>query len=151
MRHGVKTKKFNRPMGERKSLYRNLIESLFLHERIVTTKQKAKVIRPIAEKLITKARKQTLSARRQVSSFFYTEEVAYKLYHEIAPRFKERAGGYLRILKLSPRKSDNADMAIIELVQKAAKKKKADVVKKTTPKAEKTKEPSKAEKVEEKK
>src|SRR3989339_606401 len=128
MRHGVKTKKFNRPMGERKSLYRNLIESLFLHERIVTTKQKAKVIRPIAEKLITKARKQTLSARRQVSSFFYTEEVAYKLYHEIAPRFKERAGGYLRILKLSPRKSDNADMAIIELVQKAAKKKKADVV-----------------------
>lgn len=128
MRHHVKTKKFNRDLGERKSLYRNLVQSLFQHERIITTVAKAKSIRPIAEKLITKAKNQDLASRRALSSYLYLDTVAQKLYKEIAPRFQNRAGGYLRILKLGPRKSDRSPMALIELVDRKEKKRKKTVI-----------------------
>lgn len=102
-------------------MYRNLIQSLFLHERVITTESKAKIIRPLAEKLITRAKKQDLSARRRISAYLYTEEVANKLFHDIALRFKDRSGGYLRILKLGARSSDQTRMALIELVERKSK------------------------------
>lgn len=136
MRHGVKRKKFNRTSAERDSLYRNLVQSLFLHERITTTETKAKAIKPIAEKLITKGLRQTLLSQKQLFEYLYDKDVARKVYNDISLRFKNRPGGYTRILKLGPRQSDGTKMAIIELVEKGeTKKSKPETkAKKTTPK-----------------
>ena len=94
----------------------NLAAHLFASEAIVTTEAKAKVLRPYAEHLITKAKKGGLHQQRQVVSRIQDKEVAHKLFAEIAPRYADRNGGYLRILKLGPRPGDNAPMARIELV-----------------------------------
>lgn len=94
----------------------NLAASLFAAEAIVTTEAKAKALRPIAEKLITKAKKGGLHNHRQVVAFLRDKEMASKLFDDIAPRYTERPGGYTRILKLGPRHGDNAPMARIELV-----------------------------------
>lgn len=94
----------------------NLAASLFAAEAIVTTEAKAKALRPIAEKLITKAKKGGLHNHRQVVAFLRDKEMASKLFDDIAPRYAERPGGYTRILKLGPRHGDNAPMARIELV-----------------------------------
>jgi|TARA_B100001105_G_scaffold187989_1_gene152455 large subunit ribosomal protein L17 len=94
----------------------NLVASLVLAEAITTTEAKAKALRPIVEKMITKARKGGLHNHRQVVSFIRDREVAAKLFDEIGPRYTDRHGGYTRILKLGPRHGDNAPMARIELV-----------------------------------
>jgi len=94
----------------------NLCASLFAAGGIVTTEAKAKAVRPIAEKLITKARKGGLHNHRQVVSFLGDKEMATKLFDEIGPRYEDRNGGYTRVLKLGPRHGDNAAMARIELV-----------------------------------
>lgn len=94
-----------------------LAKQLFIHERIDTTEAKAKALRPYAEKLITKAKKGDLAARRDVLKDIPDRDVVALLFHEIAPRFTERQGGYTRILKLGPRKGDGAPMARIELVE----------------------------------
>lgn len=94
----------------------NLAASLFAAEAIVTTEAKAKALRPVAEKLITKAKKGGLHNHRQVVAFLRDKEMASKLFDDIAPRYTERPGGYTRILKLGPRHGDNAPMARIELV-----------------------------------
>tara|TARA_Y100001001_G_C7750871_1_gene217919 strand:+ start:169 stop:462 length:294 start_codon:yes stop_codon:yes gene_type:complete len=94
----------------------NLVASLILAEAITTTEAKAKALRPIAEKMITKARKGGLHNHRQVVSFIRDREVAAKLFDEIGPRYIDRHGGYIRILKVGPRTGDNAPMARIELV-----------------------------------
>jgi large subunit ribosomal protein L17 len=94
----------------------NLAASLFAAEAIVTTEAKAKALRPIAEKLITKAKKGGLHNHRQVVAFLGDKEMASKLFDDIGPRYRERPGGYTRILKLGPRHGDNAPMARIELV-----------------------------------
>ena len=94
----------------------NMAASLFAAEAIVTTEAKAKALRPIAEKLITKARKGGLHRHRQVMSFMGDKDMAHKLFAEIGPRYEGRPGGYTRILKLGPRHGDNAPMARIELV-----------------------------------
>ena len=94
----------------------NLAASLFAAEGIVTTEAKAKALRPIAEKLITKARRGGLHNHRQLVSYLGDKEMAHKLVTEIGPRYTERPGGYLRILKLGPRHGDNAPMCRIELV-----------------------------------
>ena len=94
----------------------NLAASLFAAEGIVTTEAKAKALRPIAEKLITKAKKGGVHRHRQVVSFMGDKEMASKLFSDIAPRYEGRPGGYTRILKLGPRQGDNASMARIELV-----------------------------------
>ena len=94
----------------------NLATSLFEHGRITTTEAKARVLRPFAEKLITKAKKGDLHNRRQVLSTIRNKGVVHALFEEIAPRYAERPGGYTRITKLGPRKGDNAPMAVIELV-----------------------------------
>lgn len=117
MKKRVKGKKLSRSSAHRKVLYRNLIQELFLHNKIRTTLPKAKAIRPIAEKLITKARIGTKHAQQQVEGFFYKKEVAKKLVTEIAPIYKDRPGGYTRIIKLGRRGGDAAEMAIIELVE----------------------------------
>ncbi|MDQ3914613.1 MAG: 50S ribosomal protein L17 [Actinomycetota bacterium] len=98
----------------------NLALSLFEYERIQTTEAKAKLLRPFAERLITKAKKGDVHNRRQVLSTIEDRGVVHKLFAEIAPRFADRNGGYTRILKLGPRNGDGAPMALIELVESAA-------------------------------
>ncbi len=102
--------------AHQKLIISNLATSLFEHGRITTTEAKARVLRPVAEKLITKAKKGDLHNRRQVLSTIRDKGVVHNLFEEIAPRFAERPGGYTRITKLGPRKGDNAPMAVIELV-----------------------------------
>jgi large subunit ribosomal protein L17 len=97
----------------------NLAASLFVHERIKTTEAKAKMLRPYAESLITKAKKGSVHDRRQVLSRIEDRAVAHKLFADIGPRFAGRNGGYTRILKLGPRNGDGAPMALIELVDEA--------------------------------
>jgi large subunit ribosomal protein L17 len=94
----------------------NMCASLFAAEGIVTTEAKAKALRPIAEKVITKAKKGGLHNHRQVVSYLGDKEMAHKLFTEVGPRYADRNGGYTRILKLGPRQGDNAPMARIELV-----------------------------------
>jgi large subunit ribosomal protein L17 len=95
----------------------NLATSLFEHDRITTTEAKAKRLRPLAERLITFAKRGDLHARRQVMRVVRDKDVVHKLFAEIGPKFAERAGGYTRIVKTGPRKGDNAPMAVIELVE----------------------------------
>ena len=97
----------------------NLATSLFEHDRITTTEAKAKRLRPLAERLITFAKRGDLHARRQVMTVIRDKDVVHKLFAEIGPKFAERPGGYTRIIKLGPRKGDNAPMAVIELVLEA--------------------------------
>ena len=99
-----------------KLMLANLAKSLFEHGRITTTEAKARVLRPVAERLITKAKKGDLHNRRLVLQTIKDKGVVHALFEEIAPRFAERPGGYTRITKLGPRKGDNAPMAVIELV-----------------------------------
>jgi large subunit ribosomal protein L17 len=95
----------------------NLATSLFQHSRITTTEAKAKRLRPLAERLITFAKRGDLHARRQVLSVIRDKDVVHTLFADIGPRFAERPGGYTRIVKVGPRKGDNAPMAVIELVE----------------------------------
>ncbi|QXJ23705.1 50S ribosomal protein L17 [Actinomadura graeca] len=95
----------------------NLATALFEHGRITTTEAKARRVRPLAEKLITKAKRGDLHNRRQVAKVIRDKGVVHELFTEIAPRFENRPGGYTRITKIGPRKGDNAPMAVIELVQ----------------------------------
>lgn len=97
-----------------------LATQLFVHEAIDTTEAKAKTLRPYVEKLITKAKKGDLASRREVLKLIPDRDIVARLFHEIAPRFDERDGGYVRILKLGPRKGDGAPMARIELVEREA-------------------------------
>jgi len=99
-----------------RAMLANLVASLIAAEALVTTEAKAKALRPVAEKMITKARKGGLHRHRQVLAFVRDKDMVFKLFHEIAPRYEDRPGGYTRILKLGPRHGDNAPMARIELV-----------------------------------
>jgi large subunit ribosomal protein L17 len=125
MRHRVKGRHLNRPSGQRRALYRNLITELLRHERIRTTEAKAKAIRGQAEKLISLAVRGNraenpayrVHAIRQASARLNDRAVVHKLFNELAERYVERQGGYTRILKLGPRKGDAAPMAFIELVK----------------------------------
>jgi large subunit ribosomal protein L17 len=117
MRHRKKGRKFGRIKKVRRALFRSLMRSLILEERIRTTEAKAKEIRPKIERLVTKAKKNTLASRREVLMNIADEASIKKIFSEIAPKFRERPGGYTRIIKLPPRGSDNAKMAIIEFVK----------------------------------
>ena len=117
MRHQKNRHKLGRDTAHRKALLANLSKELIEHERIETTVAKAKAVKPEVEKLITLARRGDLHARRQALSALGQDKFAvYKLFEEIAPRYSERPGGYTRILKLGPRKSDATEMALLELV-----------------------------------
>jgi len=109
-------RRFGGSSAHQKSMMANLVSSLILAEGITTTEAKAKALRPIVEKMITKARKGGLHNHRQVVSFIRDREAAAQLFDVIGPRYIDRHGGYARILKLGPRTGDNAPMARIELV-----------------------------------
>ena len=108
-------RKFGRTKSQRKALLVSLSRSLFLHSKITTTEAKAKELSMFAEKMITRSREDSLASRRILAKYF-SETMVKKLVTEIGPRYKERKGGYTRIIKKGPRKSDSAKMAIIELV-----------------------------------
>jgi len=116
MRHKNKVVKFSRPAAQRKALVRSLATSLVLHGRLKTTLIRAKALRPIVERYITKAKNNNLITRRLLMGFFYQEKAVNKLLNEIGPKYKERAGGYTRIIKLNVRKGDDAPIGIIELI-----------------------------------
>jgi len=111
-----KSKRFGGSAAHQRLLLANMVASLIAAEAIPTTAAKAKAVRPIAEKLITKARKGGLHNHRQIVSYLGDEEMAHKLINDVAPRYAERPGGYTRILKLGTRQGDNAPMARLELV-----------------------------------
>ncbi len=123
MRHLVKGRKLRRTTSHRKALLRNLVTSFLEKERIKTTLAKAKEARPLAEKMITLARKNTLQTKRQALRFLTKESAVKKLFDEIGPRFSERPGGYTRIVKLGSRIGDGAPMAMFELIGSEYKKK----------------------------
>ena len=112
----TKGKRFGGDAAHQKAMFGNLVASLIAAEAIVTTEAKAKAIRPIAEKVITKAKKGGVHNHRQVVAFIRDKDMAHKLFEEIGPRYADRNGGYTRILKLGPRQGDTAPMARIELV-----------------------------------
>jgi large subunit ribosomal protein L17 len=116
MRHQKKTVKLGRKEGHRKSMIANLVVSLIEHSRIKTTLAKAKAIKPLAEKVITIGKKNTLHARRTAKAVLRQDDAVKKLFAEVAPRSADRKGGYTRIIKLGQRLSDASEMAFIEWV-----------------------------------
>jgi large subunit ribosomal protein L17 len=116
MRKLNKGRKLSRKIGPRRALLRVLVNNFLLHEKIKTTEAKAKELRSIAEKMITKAKNVNLANRRLLAQNL-TPEMTKKIINDIAPKYKERQGGYTRIIKLGPRNSDGAHMAIIEFVK----------------------------------
>lgn len=123
MRHQVKRRLLRRDSAHRAALLRNLVTSFIEKERMSTTLAKAKAVKPIAEKMITLAKRNTLHARRQALGYITKESVVQKLFDTIGPRFSERPGGYTRIVKLAPRAGDGAQMAMIEMIGSEFKKK----------------------------
>ena len=120
MRHHKAGRKLGRDSAHRKALYSNLAGALITHGRIKTTVTKAKAVRPIAEKMITLGRRGDLHARRQAMAYLRSQEVVHKLFAEIGPNFKDRPGGYSRIIRIGPRPGDAAEMAYLELVDFSA-------------------------------
>ncbi|HEV7459190.1 MAG TPA: 50S ribosomal protein L17 [Solirubrobacteraceae bacterium] len=117
MRHQRTRHKLSRTASHRKSLLRNLAKEVIDHERIKTTEAKAKAVKPEVEKLITLAKRGDLHSRREALSALGQDKfVVYKLFEEVAPRYVDRPGGYTRILKLGPRRSDSTEMVYLELV-----------------------------------
>jgi large subunit ribosomal protein L17 len=126
MRHRVAGFKLKRPVDSRNALLRNLATSVIERERVITTVVKAKAVRPLVEKMITLAKKDTLHTRRQAAAVLRTPDSLKKLFDKLGTRFGQRAGGYTRIVRLGPRKGDGAEQAMIELVGSELVKRAAD-------------------------
>ncbi len=118
MRHGNSGRKFNRTWEHRKAMFANMAASLITHEQIVTTLPKAKDLRPIVEKLVTLAKRGDLNSRRNAIAQIRDEDAVKKLFSVIGPRYKERNGGYTRVLKAGFRHGDNAAVGVIEFVDR---------------------------------
>ena len=116
MRHLKSGSKLGRNPWHRRATLRNLVTNLFEHGRITTTLTRAKATKPVAEKIITLGKRDTLAARRQAASYLMTPTVTQKLFSEIAPKFGDRAGGYTRIIRAGNRVGDNAKVAILEII-----------------------------------
>ena len=116
MRHGKAHRKLGRTTSHRTAMFRNQLHSLIEHGRIKTTLHKAKELRPIAERLVTRGREDTVHARRLVRRWLPDRSAVSKLFDDISPRFTDRPGGYTRIIKLGPRPGDAAEMAFLEWV-----------------------------------
>ena len=142
MRHRVHGRKLGRPTPHRMALLRNLCTSLLEHERITTTVEKAKELRPVAEKLITLGKKGSLHARRQAAGVLLKASVLKKLFDTLAARYADRNGGYTRIIKLAYREGDGAAIAIIELLGSELSVKKAEKAAVEKAKKEKPKKPA---------
>ena len=149
MNHKNGVNPLSRTTAHRRAMSRNMVTSLFRYERITTTKSKALEVRKSAEKLITRAKEDTVHNRREVAKFIADEKILNKLFTEISPRMKDRNGGYTRVLKLGYRQGDAADVVILELVdykldnetKEEKSSKKADS---SEPKAKKTTKAKKA-------
>ncbi len=130
MRNRNSVRQLNKSGSHRKAMFNNMVTSLFQHERIITTRQKGKELKRISEKIITRAKKnlsipdnegeKKLHNKRQVMKFIKDRDVVAKLFNDIAPRFRERKGGYTRIYLLGRRPGDSAEMAVVELVDRKA-------------------------------
>ncbi len=118
MRHGKSGRKLGRTSSHRKAMFANMAGSLIEHEQIVTTLPKAKELRPVVERLVTLGKRGDLHARRQAIAQLKNLAAVRKLFDTLAPRYKERAGGYIRVLKAGFRYGDNAPMAVIEFVDR---------------------------------
>ena len=116
MRHLNSGRKLGRNPSHRRATLRNLVTNLFEHGRITTTLTRAKAARPVAEKIITLGKRDTLHARRQAAAYLMTPDTTKKLFSEIAPKFADRAGGYTRIIRAGVRVGDGAKVAILELI-----------------------------------
>jgi len=123
MRHNKAGRRLGRTTSHRIAMFRNMVTSFLEHERIITTDAKAKELRPIAEKMITLGKKGDLNAIRQAASFIRDKKVVTKLFSVIAPRYKEREGGYTRIIKVGQRFGDASPQSVIELVEEEIKRK----------------------------
>ncbi len=123
MRHGMANRKLGRTSSHRNAMFRNQLASLIESERIITTLPKAKELRPIAEKLITLAKNDSVHNRRQAFRSVPNNELIAKLFDTLGPRFSTRPGGYTRIMKLGARRGDAAEMAILELVERTPEEK----------------------------
>jgi large subunit ribosomal protein L17 len=138
MRHKARSRKLGRTSTHRKAMYRNMVTSLLEHERIQTTDAKAKEVRRIAERMITLGKRGGLHARRRALRVIRRREVAAKVFDELAERYRDRAGGYTRVLKLGSRRGDAAPLSLVELVEPGVPaahdepKKKRGSAKKTT-------------------
>jgi len=117
MRHNNSGRRLGRTTSHRIAMFRNMVTSLLNHERIITTDAKAKEIRSVAEKMITLGKRGDLHAHRQAAAYIREKSVVTKLFSLIAPRYKDRPGGYTRIIKLGQRLGDAASMSVIELVE----------------------------------
>jgi len=118
MRHQVKGKKLSRDSSQRKALFKNLINALVIHGEIKTTESKAKAIRGLVDKLITKGKRGTFQARRLIGAFLQNKMAVNKIVDELSPTFKNRPGGFTKIVRLGPRRGDDAMMVKLELMEK---------------------------------
>lgn len=116
MRHRVKKVKLSRTAEHRNMLIRNLVTALLKHERIKTTEAKAKAMRPWVDKIINLAKKGDLASKRRIFGYLTEKDVAYKIIREAPERYKDRNSGFVRIYRIGPRRGDNAEMALVELV-----------------------------------
>src|ERR1041385_1822894 len=126
MRHKKSGFKLKRDVGSRKALLKGLVTSVIEHERVVTTVTKAKAVRPLVEKMITLAKRDTLHTRRQAAAFLETPAAVKKLFDKLGTRFGQRNGGYTRVVRLGWRKGDGAEQALLELVGSELVKRAAD-------------------------
>lgn len=117
MRHRKKSVKLGRTSAHRNAMLRNLATDLLKHERVTTTLAKAKAVRPVAERMVTLGKRDTLHSRRHAARVIRDKDVLSKVFKELAPRYAERPGGYTRIMRLESRRGDHAEMAIIEMVE----------------------------------
>ncbi|MBW1709304.1 MAG: 50S ribosomal protein L17 [Deltaproteobacteria bacterium] len=148
MRHRKAGVKLNRTASHRKAMFRNMITSLFEHERIVTTQTKAKALRPLADKMITLAKRGDLHSRRQALAIITKKSITHKLFTDIKDRYINVSGGYTTLAKLGPRRGDGAPLAVISLIdlkEKAKKKKKTRKKAAAAPPTASKKEAAKAE------
>jgi len=144
MRHRIAGKKLSRHRAHRKALFKNLINSLIIHGEIKTTESKAKAVRRLVDRLITRGKTGTLHGRRLIAAFLQDKKVVNRIVDEIAPVFKNRPGGYTRMTRLGRRRGDDAMMVKLELVEKPVKKEKKE--KKVEKKAKKSKNEDKSHK-----
>src|SRR5438094_4345830 len=137
MRHKRSGYKLKRDAGSRKALFKGLVTSVIEHERVVTTVTKAKAVKPLVDKMITLAKRDTLHTRRQAAAFLETPAAVKKLFDKLGTRFGQRSGGYTRVVRLGFRKGDGAEQAMIELVG-------SDLVKRAAERAKRREERLKA-------
>ena len=126
MKHNVSGYKLKRNVASRKALFKGLVTSIIEHERVVTTVPKAKAVRPLVDKMITLAKRDTLHTRRQAAAFLETPDAVKKLFDKLGTRFGQRNGGYTRVVRLGWRKGDGAEQAMVELVGSELVKRAAD-------------------------